>query len=416
MNLSYRKIKKVILEEIKKSLLLEISFEQAKESLDSKKTKRAIAKHYRKNYDEMAHEKIKNDIILCIPEDLEDKQKGLSLLWLLKNIKKNPEETLIYIKMEYYSILSNLETFWHWQRFMSEKDIMKTDIDSLEYIVKEAKPKIEEYQKSKKYNDAKEGTEILLDDESWFIAVIHNKGAACELGKGTDWCTAAPGLDFFERYYKPKDPLFFFEDKNSGEKYQFHFGSEQYMDKNDHQLPITQVLDLFILLYKTEAKNKYFIVEKAKDFMLEEVYSLPLDIEIKISYILQLKDEESAKIKIKELLQSQEKALFRGVNESVRRIENTIERKKKKNHDSDEYIQNLELLKKMFIEVKNKSPNIMPTVEKIYKFFQKLGWRVNLPFLSNINSTYELLEHEYRQREKYSHVVDVPKYEERKIF
>ena len=56
------------------------------------------------------------------------------------------------------------------------------------------------------------------------------------MGKGTEWCTAAPGLEYFKQYYKPNDPLFYILDKSDGERYQFHFGSRQYMDKDDNNL------------------------------------------------------------------------------------------------------------------------------------------------------------------------------------
>ena len=48
------------------------------------------------------------------------------------------------------------------------------------------------------------------DSEGWVLAAAHNKGAASNLGKETNWCTASPGLDYFKTYYNGRDdPLFF---------------------------------------------------------------------------------------------------------------------------------------------------------------------------------------------------------------
>jgi hypothetical protein len=128
-----------------------------------------------------------------------------------------------------------------------------------------AKEEIQKAQEKKSYLDAEEGTEIFRDDDEWTIAALHNKGAACELGKNTDWCTAAPGLDYFEGYYKPEDPLFFFQQKKYIQddvdrpptKYQFHYGSSQFMDSNDEPVSKEFFEVLHNLLRQTEAYNKY---------------------------------------------------------------------------------------------------------------------------------------------------------------
>jgi hypothetical protein len=122
------------------------------------------------------------------------------------------------------------------------------------------------------------GGRILYDyDNGWFVAEIHSKAAACELGKSTDWCTAAPGLDFFGQYYKPEDPLFFFEQGSDekpgapGEKFQFHYGSKQFMDKDDGPLSNHWRTKLHNLLMQTEAPGKYPILRKQdRKFKLED--------------------------------------------------------------------------------------------------------------------------------------------------
>jgi hypothetical protein len=60
-------------------------------------------------------------------------------------------------------------------------------------------------------------------------------GAACELGSGTSWCTSTGNTKtWFDRYAKD-GPLYIFIGP-SGEKYQFHYESNQFMDKNDRSI------------------------------------------------------------------------------------------------------------------------------------------------------------------------------------
>ena len=71
----------------------------------------------------------------------------------------------------------------------------------------------------------------------WEVYIPENKGAACKLGKDTDWCTAAPGLEYYKQYHSKDDPLIIFiSKKDPTEKYQFHYGSEQFMNRYDEEL------------------------------------------------------------------------------------------------------------------------------------------------------------------------------------
>lgn len=219
-----------------------------------------------------------------IPNDITEKQKAIALLWNYKQLTKNLivdldsflnmivqflaknkydiflafsgkfldiPELRTYFSLNFaYAYMSDdadnpeadirrsklLENFFHWNRFIDDgkKDLNSvSDYDELIQLVDKAKVLYQAWQNKQEQADAEKGKEVLLDDENWQIIAIHNKGAACQLGKGTDWCTAAPGLNYFNQYYKKDDPLFFILDKSTGQRYQFHFSSEQYMDKND---------------------------------------------------------------------------------------------------------------------------------------------------------------------------------------
>jgi len=175
----------------------------------------------------------------CIPNDLEDSEKGLSMIWL-KNISLSSYGSFKKflggeINLSGYN--HYLEKFFQFKRFLNpeHRDLNRIeDINELVGAVELAKSKYEVYQAKKINADAAVGTEKIYEDQEWNVYIANNKGAACELGKGTEWCTAAPGLDYYENYAKPDDPLFIFISKiDPTSKFQFNYGSGQFMDKND---------------------------------------------------------------------------------------------------------------------------------------------------------------------------------------
>ncbi len=156
----------------------------------------------------------------------------------LKNVFENIvvgfDEDAMLITRKYL-----IERFFQMNRFIRDgkRDLNAViNFDELYELVEEARPLYKAWQEKQEQADAEAGKELLLDDDNWQIIAIHNKGAACQLGKGTDWCTAAPGLNYFKNYYKPNDPLFYILDKSDGERYQFHFGTQQFMDKDDNSI------------------------------------------------------------------------------------------------------------------------------------------------------------------------------------
>ena len=267
--------------------LNEVSFEDAKEILNSKRTLKIIkAYRYEKGQDDTInswdaplintqHRNFKNYLLDLVPYDLTDNQKGTSVLWLLKISRENPKVAASLIDGRItIGPRQSLETFFHHQRFMPKQDLMQIKtMEDLVAMTYAAKEEIDKAQEKKNYLDAEQGTEIFRDDAKWTIAALHNKGAACELGKNTDWCTAAPGLDYFEDYYKEDDPLFYFQNKSNLNKFQFHYGSTQFMDSKDNRVDKESFEVLHDMLIQTEAYDKY---EKLRIFELERLVKIRL--------------------------------------------------------------------------------------------------------------------------------------------
>lgn len=281
----------------------EVSFSDAKEVLDSKRTLKII-KAYRYDKEQehpdypdagmtTQHRNFKNYLLDLVPTDLTDNQKGTTILWLLKLARENPKVAASFINGRIFARQrQSLETFFHHQRFMPRQDLLQVKtMEDLVDMTDAAKDEIQKAQEKKSYLNAEEGTEIFRDDDEWTIAALHNKGAACELGKNTDWCTAAPGLDYFEGYYKPEDPLFYFQNKSNLNKYQFHYGSSQFMDSKDEPVSKESFEVLHNLLRQTEAYNKY---ENLKMFDLHRmVQKSNADVDEMREILNTLKDPET---------------------------------------------------------------------------------------------------------------------------
>ena len=165
-------------------------------------------------------------------------------------------------------IQKKLESFFNWKQFMPVKDL--NGIKSLHEfyeITEEARKAISKYEQEREYANAAKGTESLALRESaadmlspeYNAYIAHNKGAACDLGRGTEWCTAAPGADWHKGYYSPEDPIFIIEEKNNNRmareapegiseaawdtqrrekdiRYQVHFGTMQFKDVLDNEV------------------------------------------------------------------------------------------------------------------------------------------------------------------------------------
>ena len=84
------------------------------------------------------------------------------------------------------------------------------------------------------------GAEKVYEDNDWLIIVPKTREAAIYYGKGTKWCTASTrGYNYFERYNN-EGRLYININKNTGDKYQFHFESNSFMDAEDK--PITGII------------------------------------------------------------------------------------------------------------------------------------------------------------------------------
>jgi hypothetical protein len=88
--------------------------------------------------------------------------------------------------------------------------------------------------------------ELRKSGEKWVIYTPKSEKAAAYLGTGTEWCTAWGPYSTNERYrdrnnhfssHNGRGPLYVMINRNDPtDKYQFHFETKQFMDKNDRKI------------------------------------------------------------------------------------------------------------------------------------------------------------------------------------
>ena len=85
--------------------------------------------------------------------------------------------------------------------------------------------------------------EMVYDGPNWEILIPQSEEASCHYGSGTRWCTAGSSNNYYDHYSK-QGPLYIVTNKKDPtDKYQFHFESNQFMDKEDRTLSLSPFLN-----------------------------------------------------------------------------------------------------------------------------------------------------------------------------
>jgi len=211
-------------------------------------------------------------------EQLKDVKAGKYVNWLIKSYlglpstvevsPDNPEfKRELTTKKELffedlYKITDDLKKFERFKNRLPQesRDINKMTPRDLYNAVKDFDLTLATTTKAeRKSADVHKGAKIVFEGNKWRVVEISDKTAlgkeaACFYGgnqKETRWCTSAPGLQWFERYIKD-GPLYVIYDPRDTkvspqtglpvERYQFHFQSDQFMDKDDARVDLVKLL------------------------------------------------------------------------------------------------------------------------------------------------------------------------------
>jgi len=217
------------------------------------------------------------DLSTADSEELGKVKAGKFVQWLIKNYltpttERQPgdngyDREVAQVKETFmedlYKVTDDLKKFERFKNRLPQdmRDINKLTPTTLYNVVKDFDLTLATTTKAeRKAANVHPGAKLLYQGPTWTIIEIKDKGAigkeaACFYGghnKETRWCTSAPGLTYFDRYIKdgPLYVLYKTDDTDVSpetglpkERYQFHFPSNQFMDKDDHQQDLIKLLN-----------------------------------------------------------------------------------------------------------------------------------------------------------------------------
>ena len=141
----------------------------------------------------------------------------------------------------------------------------------------------EEDQKKQAEKEANKGeAKLHYEDSTIRVIVPEDEAAACYYGQGTRWCTAGRTNNMFDTYNR-KGPMYIIIPKNpryTGEKYQLHFESYQYMDEKDEQISLSELVATYPGIRKAFADQikKFGIIGLMTDEEIQANYPNALKI------------------------------------------------------------------------------------------------------------------------------------------
>lgn len=121
-------------------------------------------------------------------------------------------------------------------------------------------------------------------------------GASCELGSGTNWCTATGKTrDHFDNYIK-KGPLFIFVKPGSDLKYQISYESNEVKDKENKNVEDLEIISFF---YFIQEKFPEYNVGRIPESFLEKLLLHSLNDEKILNFVLKFIKENESDMKSK---------------------------------------------------------------------------------------------------------------------
>ena len=84
--------------------------------------------------------------------------------------------------------------------------------------------------------------DIVLDTPNFIVYVPNTHEASMKLGKGTKWCTAHENPGWYNRYIEDEHKLYIIKDKQTGDRWQYSDQSGNFLDENDEEFDISELM------------------------------------------------------------------------------------------------------------------------------------------------------------------------------
>ena len=272
-------LKRVILEQSRFELLSDALTKPSKDKEGNKVKPKMSKEEFNQLVQADPTTRLNNvDLSAADSKELEKVKAGKYVQWLIKQYlmpktERQPgengyEREVAQVKETFmedlYKVTDDLAKFEKFKGKLPQdmRDINKLTPDALYDAVKDFDLTLATTTKAERQSaPVHPGAKLAYDGPTWRVIEIENKGpvgkeAACFYGghnRETRWCTSTPGTDqWFNRYikdgplyvvYRPSDTDIAAETGLPKERYQFHFQSNQFMDKDDRQQDLVQLLN-----------------------------------------------------------------------------------------------------------------------------------------------------------------------------
>ena len=143
-------------------------------------------------------------------------------------------------------------------KFKTPEDLENYLNDDNNYTNLSHRQEVRQRQKDRRNADLNNEADLIYEDDDWEVWVPKTYAASCKLGQDTKWCTASTETDSYYNRYTKKGNLYININKhNIEEKYQFHFQSNSFMDKDDKEIDIEEFFINNPILYEKVYSRKY---------------------------------------------------------------------------------------------------------------------------------------------------------------
>jgi hypothetical protein len=156
-------------------------------------------------------------------------------------------------------------------KFKTPEDLETYLNDDDNYTNLSHRQEVRQRQKDRHNVDLNNEATLVYEDNDWEVWVPKTYAASCKLGQGTSWCTASTETsDYFDEYTDDGQLYININKHNPKEKYQFHFETESFMDKEDEEIDIEEFFVDNPILYKKVYSDYYeFDIDDAAKQLFE---------------------------------------------------------------------------------------------------------------------------------------------------
>lgn len=126
-------------------------------------------------------------------------------------------------------------------------------------------------------NAEKKGLKIIYNDKDWIIGIPETFESSKMFGNDTNWCTTAHNGSYYNEYLNQYGGQYYILlDKETGELFQFHFESNQFMNEYDHQIDMYNFTEEEpkICEFLNEYKNKLVKTKSEEEIEYDKITQL----------------------------------------------------------------------------------------------------------------------------------------------